>query len=78
MKLFLLFFKTIEFFPIFPLRLLCQYVKEHVERVKSVNSFTGSFERSAFRGKASKSARGASQLLLQRADKLHGVHGCRQ
>ena len=29
-------------------------LKEHVERAKSVNSFTGSFERSAFRGKASK------------------------
>jgi hypothetical protein len=33
---------------------LSQYVKEHVERAKSVNSFTGSFERSAFRGEASK------------------------
>ena len=31
-------------------------VKEHVERVKSVNSFTGSFERSAFRDFVSKNA----------------------
>ena len=32
-------------------RLLCQYVKERFERVKSVNSFTGSFERCVSRAK---------------------------
>ena len=34
---------------------LSQYVKEHVKRVKSVNSFTSSFERSAFRASAQRS-----------------------
>jgi hypothetical protein len=36
--------------------LMCQYVKERIERVKSVSSLTGSFEHSVSRGEASMNA----------------------